>query len=485
MQKRVDQSFSADVIRAFVVVVIVTQVMMPSIVLAQQQPPSNATWVPAANVGTCTQCGNWHWTNQAGVACQTFTCLGPNWPKCAEKIPSEKICTPGSTFNVTQCSVTGVETCSYTCNTGGTGYLAPVCRAVGNGGNFRRQYCDYNASCPVNNGFVEGRPTTIDALCTQNGAVQTITRGACGTGGCSRKLICRPGQPCCRPGIDPACTPQCQSHGETIDVVPKCGPGGQGYQCTYGKLTLSVPLPCPSVTHKPFPRALVGQPIQFEITNACADLPTSGNRVDVGPPYDVCGDTIVAYEGQLAWICSTPDMSDAEWMMDERAWNVGKVGADGPILAQRTGATIRHTYETSSVDLAPNGPGYPDMLRRQPAYQVQLKTNYSLVGAFRYHYRTQERRCYNDAGKTQQRECRDSGYCDNPGFPERQNEWQCRPEGASETVWITPTREAPVFILPNIPVIGAKTPQDLGNPNSCGVIATSVLQSQAVLGVGQ
>jgi hypothetical protein len=222
--------------------ILVAATTLVSLTKAHAQPPDpNATWEPAPNVGTCTRCGTWHWTNADGVACQSFTCLGPGWPSCANQTRNGRLCTPGQSFVVTNCGAIGVQSCTYTCNASGDGYEPPVCRTIGNGGNFRRTFCDYNAGCPVDNGFVEGRPTTIAEICTQDGPLQTVTRGACGEGGCRRRLVCRPGRPCCRPGIDPGCTPQCVSRGEPLDITPQCGPGGAGYQCTFGRLTVSVP----------------------------------------------------------------------------------------------------------------------------------------------------------------------------------------------------------------------------------------------------
>ncbi|NJM40609.1 MAG: hypothetical protein HC853_07480 [Anaerolineae bacterium] len=299
---------------------------------------------------------------------------------------------------------------------------------------------------------------------------QTITSGLCGEGGCKKHLICRPGQPCCRPGIDPGCTESCEWNGEKIDITPKCGPGGAGYQCTFGKVTVSVPLPCPTVIRKPFPRAIVGQPVSFSIIDGCSALPSASNRTDIGPPYNECGDTIFAYEGQLAWICSKPDMSDAQWTMDERSWNVGQTNSAGTIPSTRIGSSVNHVYETSSYDKAPNGPGYPEMSKRQPAYQVQLKTNYSLVGAFKYHYRTQEERCYWGANQSGGRK-----QCHNPGAclsdPNAANREDCKPDGSRETVIISPTRELPSFIIGNISVTGAKTPQDLADPIAAALLA--------------
>jgi hypothetical protein len=432
-------------------------------------------------VGTCTRCGNWTWTNGDGQPCKSFACLGPGWPECANQQPrSGRICQPGSRFAVTSCGVTGVETCTYICNAQGTGYAPPTCQTVGNGGNFRRTYCDYNAGCPVQGGFVQGKPTTISEICTQNGVLQTVTRGGCGEGGCARRLVCRPGEPCCRPGIDPGCTPRCTWRNQTFDIQPKCGPGWAGYQCTFGKLTLSVPMPCPSVLRKPFPRAIVGQPVTLRIASACADLPRASNRVDIPPPYDQCGDEIFAYEGQMAWMCSRPDLSDATWTMDERSWNIGQTNGAGRIANQRSGLSVTHIYETSSYDLAPNGPGYPNIAQRQPAYQVQLQTNYTLVGAFRYHYRTREDQCFWGANYSGGRK-----RCHNPGAclsdPNAANREDCKPDGSKQTVVISPTRDLPAFIIPNISVVGAKTPQDAVNPNSCGVIALPVIASQSVL----
>jgi len=450
----------------------------PSPIVAATDPPPGAPWTAYPDIGSCSNCRKYAWTNQEGVACEKVTCLDPDWDQCNNTSP---LCTPGSSFNTLICGGTGIENCTYVCDANGKGYRQLLCIAVAGSGTVSRKFCDYNAGCGISaDGFLEGKPTTISQTCWTGQPSTTQSVGACGTGGCVRKLICKPGQPCCRPGIDPGCT-RCTSGGETFDIKPVCGPGGAGYQCTFGKVTVSVPMPCPTVVRQPFPRALVGQPATFQIVGGCSDLPTASNRADVGAPYNQCGDTIFAYEGQLSWICSKPDQSDAEWTMDERAWNVGQTNALGVIPATRNGPSVSHLYETSSYDKAPNGPGFPNLSQRQPAYQVQLKTNYSLVGSFKYHYRTTERRCYEDAGMTQRRTCRDDGYCGDVKFPERKNEWQCRPQGGSETVIVSPTRELPNFIIGDIAVLGAKTPQDLANPNSCGVIATPVIQSQAVL----
>jgi hypothetical protein len=230
---------------------------------------------------------------------------------------------------------------------------------------------------------------------------------------------------------------------------------------------------------QPFPRAIVGQPVKLWIADGCSELPSDSGRVEVPPPYDECNQTIFAYEGQLGWICSTPDMADAQWTMNERTWNVGQRNAAGVITASRTGSSITHIYETSSVDMPPNGPGYPNLMSRLPAYQVQLQTRYSLVGAFRYQYRKQETYCYETWGE--RKECRDSAYCDAYGYPQRRNEYRCRPDARTETVWVSPTLELPTFIIPNIPVEGARTPQDPGTANRCGVIPVPVIASQAIL----
>jgi hypothetical protein len=118
-------------------------------------------------------------------------------------------------------------------------------------------------------------------------------------------------------------------------------------------------------------------------------------------------------------------------------------------------------------------------MSRLPAYQVQLRTRYTLVGAFRYHYRTQERRCYETWGA--RKDCRDDNYCDDARFPERRDEYACRADHNVEMVWISPTKELPTFIIPDLAVEGARTPQDPANANRCGVVPIPVIQAQSVI----
>jgi hypothetical protein len=65
-------------------------------------------------------------------ACENYTCLGPGWPSCAP---------------------------------------------IGNGVNIRRTFCDYNAGCPIDCGFIEGQPTTLVEICTQNGPLKRSPAG--------------------------------------------------------------------------------------------------------------------------------------------------------------------------------------------------------------------------------------------------------------------------------------------------------------------
>lgn len=319
--------------------------------LAQPAPPPDARHYSCqriANIGSCSGCYQCNWLNGNDVLCQNTACTVGDYPACTSRA-SGPICKPGSQFEVTRCGVTGVERCSYTCNTQGSGY-ASACQAVGNGGNVRRTYCDYNAGCGGGNGYLIGQPVTVAKTCTQNGAQQSVTRGQCGAGGCTRRLQCPPGKKCdCPPE---GCTQCAWANGVSEPLMPECGPSGNGYgyACKYGRLTVEVALPCPSVARTPYPYGLVSLPHALSIVSTCAG-PSAQNSVGVPEPWNHCGDTVIGYRGQLAWLCSKPDQSDATWQMDERPWNLGHIGADGGrIEAQRTGRSIRHVYETSSVD---------------------------------------------------------------------------------------------------------------------------------------
>ncbi|NJM40608.1 MAG: hypothetical protein HC853_07475 [Anaerolineae bacterium] len=130
-----------------------------------QEPPPGSAWTPYPDIGSCTNCREYQWTiPETGVECTKVVCIDPRWQAglCFAKIK----CAP---FETTGCGVTGVERCSYTCKDENT-YNPPVCTVIGNGGNFRRTYCDYNAGCANDpGGFVNGKPVTVNMLCTQMG----------------------------------------------------------------------------------------------------------------------------------------------------------------------------------------------------------------------------------------------------------------------------------------------------------------------------
>jgi hypothetical protein len=378
----------------------------------------------------------------------------------------------GNTFSVNVCTGTGIDSCSYICGANGT-YTLQQCQRVGNNMNRRFEYCDYNAGCPVSGGYLQGKLTTVAQLCTQNGVQQTVVATAACGGVCSRKLVCRPGQPC-KGGEEPK---TCKWKSGVGELVPTCSDTGSGYTCTFGSLTLSVPKPCPTVSRTPFPRAIVSKPVRLT-ANVCGNLPSATGKQDVPEPWDDCGDTVVAYEGAMAWQCSA--QGGVNWTMDERSWNVGQTGSDGrKILNQRSGTVVSHVYETSSYDLMPNGPGV-NLTSRQPAYQVSLQTKYSLMAQFRYHHRTQEERCYWGANQSGGRK-----QCHNPGAclsdPNRANREDCKPDGSRETVIITPTRDLPAMVIPDVTVTGAKVPQDPVLGNTCGPVPIPVIQVQSVL----
>jgi hypothetical protein len=586
----------------------------------QEQVARADQCTPTGNVGSCTGCQQCTVVDEYGNVCDTsVVCTGPGWPNCLTQPPNSPVCSPGATYQTSTCSATGVQTCTYTCISDGTGWGNPACENVGNGGNFQQTFCDFGAGCPDgSNGQISGKPTTITQQCTQNGIVQTVTTGACGEGGCVRQAVCRPGKPCpqCKPdqtggacdyctpgdtracgtqtqtcdaggefppctqctpgagetrtcpngevvtcdasgefppcgqckqgdtvtcpnghvsqcidghyevcclpgqacctpgtpiycsgggvlsctsgGVAPTCPSGCEVNGTCPQVcnrLPECHSAGAYWVCTWnGVEVVSIPKPCPVVQRAPWPRGLVGVPNRLAIVGGC-DFPPSSNSVSIDPP--TCdARTIIGYRGTLAWTCESGGFDGAEWTMDERPWNIGHtsdnivspvtghpVGSDMlngdlTIYNVRRGPVVTHIYETSSFDKPQDGPGWPDLAQRQPAYQVQLKTQWTLVGNFQYQQRETIEVCKDNSNPPATVPCPPSQeWCDqHPGDP------NCRGDiHIHVTEIISPWHPGPVIRIPNIEIQGALTPQDTAKAPTCDTIGIPLIQSESVI----
>jgi hypothetical protein len=224
-------------------------------------------------------------------------------------------------------------------------------------------------------------------------------------------------------------------------------------------------MPCPGVTRNPFPRVIVGKPVTLEIGDACDDaVATHEVQVPAADPdqWGTCNaETVIGYRASLRWDCANPDR--ALWTMDERDFNIGRIGADGRVIdAERTGAQVSHVYETSSHDKPVTGPGYPDLGVRQPAYQVRVRTNWTLRGSFAYQVRRTEQRCADAWGNA--RRC---------GLD--------ADVAITRTVVVSPWIDAPAIVIPDIPVDGARASQDPATAQICSIVPVPVMQSQAVI----
>jgi hypothetical protein len=317
---------------------------------------------------------------------------------------------------------------------------------------------------------------------------------------------CKPGQPvycsgggilqCTPDGKVPVCPGGCEAGGNCPKVcnqLPECHPAGSTWACTWNSVpVVSVPLPCPQVQRQPWPRGLVGVPVRFEITVA-GSVPGASNSVSVSPP--TCDSrTIIGYRGTLSWMVENLD--GAQWSMDERPWNVGHASdnipspIDGRSVSQsmlngdltvrdeRQGRVVTHIYETSSYDKPENGPGFPDLAQRQPAYQVSLHTQWTLVGDFQYQQRETIVVCKDNSNPPQTVPCPPpQGWCDHhPGDPGCRSDIHIR-----VTEVISPWHPGPAIRIGGIEVVGAVTPQDTAKAPTCDVIAVPVIASQAVL----
>jgi hypothetical protein len=292
------------------------------------------------------------------------------------------------------------------------------------------------------------------------------------------------------------CQPDC---GDTPCETPVCVPGDSGIECSWGGTRiLTLDQPCPSVTRDPWPRGLVGVPMWFSVSGTGNAPSASG---DVWIDAITCeGRTIVGYLATAAWGRSL-DPADTRWTMDERTWNIGRIsddivsphtsrqvsqdmpGGDLTIRNERTGSTVAHIYETSSVDKPRNGPGWPNASERQPAYQVSVRTKWTLTASFWYRQRRIEQECWKDNNPATKCTCPESqDTCRNyPNLPGCNPAWTCHGNwNGPHTVIYTDTHRGPTLAFTQW-IDGATTPQDAGQPSTCGVIGTPVIQAQSVL----
>ena len=301
---------------------------------------------------------------------------------------------------------------------------------------------------------------------------------------------------CTPDGKVPVCPSGCDVNGtcpKVCNQLPECHPVGVGWACSWnGTPVVSVPTPCPQVQRTPWPRGLVGVPMRFAIVNT-SDVPGASNSVSVVPP--TCDSRIIiGYRGTLSWMVESLD--NAQWTMDERPWNIGQTSnniispVDGRPVSQsmlngdltirntRQGRAVTHIYETSSYDKPANGPGYPNLSVRQPAYQVGLHTRWTLVGNFQYQQRETVTNCYDNSSPPSRVTCPPpDDWCNaHPG------DSSCRPDiHIRVTEVISPWHPGPAIHVGGIEVVGAVTPQDAAKGSTCDTIPTPIIQSQSVL----
>ena len=328
--------------------------------------------------------------------------------------------------------------------------------------------------------------------------------------------------PYCRPGCIPGQTIYCPSGEQRIckadcthDPCTPCPPGGcppppctrecclgdpecverpGEWVCSWaGREIVRVPKPCPEVVREPWPRAMVGVPLELRITSSCQGATNSG-AVAVDPPMCPGSYYIIGLRGTVSFQCDSAQLADSEWRMDEREFNIGKTSDDimtpyvgdgqpgnNPSLRKprtvhqimsetegdaeirdiRRGLRVRHVYETPSYNKPVNGPGWPDANKREPAYQVSLRTKWRLTGAFQYQRLITYIRCYNNAGQ--------EVSCDSQPPPAYTRVF-------TETPWFT----GPTVSIP-VEVVGARVLADPVLRNQCTVIPIPVQQVQTVL----
>jgi len=448
-----------------------------------------------AQGGSCAGCYTvWTTDPVSNKPCQIMICTGvPDALLCFDKKAGSQVCNPSDSIQSNGCGAEGVNQCSYSCNATGTGWDAPTCNRVGNTGNFVREFCNYAAGCPNGaDGVINGKRTRIALLCTQNGMAQSTTEDACGScqtiGRCveSRDVICphttptpgptpTPGKP---PTSQPTPLPQCP--------VGSCQVSGCGWSCAWNGVGLANgAAPVPQVNRLPYPRGLVSVPNKFTITSQCAG-PTGGpsgvSRSEKEAPFLKCAgapEGIYGYRVSWSWMCGAPgapgDMG-ASWTMDERPWNVGHTNEGGETIQnQMGGMSIQHTYETSSYGKPETGPSH------QPAYQVQLTTQWTMAANFQRLVLTTETGCW-DANGNGISPCPSPDQCNDPNRTPPVGYDPCAAVATREKKSLNWVSDVSYAYRDTVP--GAMTnEQDPNNPGGCGVpMSVPVLKMDTVLG---
>lgn len=458
--------------------------------------PSEITSCNATAVQSCTYTCNADGTSWGNPTCvnvgnggnfqQTFCDFGAGCP------------------DVSNGMITGeLTTISQECTQNGV-IQSVTAGACGAGGCVRQAVCRPGQPCPT---CTPGSTNLECNYCTPGTTRQCGTQTeVCPASGqfppCEQcqtgdKFTCPNGTvlQCTPDGKVPTCPSSCDATGSCPTVcnqLPECHPDGAGWSCSWnGVPVVSVTLPCPSVQRTPWPRGLVGVPIRFELTGA-GNIPVASNSVSINPP--TCDNRpIIGYRGTLSWMVE--NLGAAQWSMDERPWNIGRtsndilspidgrpvsqsmLNGDLTIRNERQGRVVTHIYETSSYDKPANGPGYPDLAQRQPAYQVSVRTQWTLVGNFQYQQRETIEVCKDSANPSQTVACPPpQAWCDqHPGDP------SCGAAPIHVTEVISPWHTGPTIRIGGVQMVGALTPQDTAKAPTCDSIATPVIQSQAVL----
>ena len=410
-------------------------------------------------------------------------------PRCKRRIKVEckpgrpcPPCPPGQTGGVCDyCTPGDTRDCNGTTQVCGPDGVFPPCSPPCPPGS--------RVFCPCSGEWLECDPMGLFPSCPPGcNPGQTIY---CPNG---EQRICRADcthDPCppCPPGgcPPPPCTREC-CLGD-----PECFERGGEWVCSWaGYEIVRVPKPCPEVVREPWPRAMVGVPLELRITSSCQGAIKSGT-VGVSP---ICPNSyhIIGLRGTVSFQCDSAQLADSEWRMDEREFNIGKTSDDimtpyvgdgqpgnNPSLRKprtvhqimsetegdaeirdiRRGLRVRHVYETPSYNKPVNGPGWPDVNKREPAYQVSLRTRWRLTGTFQYQRLITHIKCYNKAGQ--------EVSCDSQPPPAYTHVFH-------ETPWFT----GPTVSIP-VEVVGARVLADPVLRNQCTVIPIPVQQVQTVL----
>lgn len=416
----------------------------------------------------CPTCEQHQYTDENGNLCCTVTC-GPDYPQCAGR---GRVCAPGASYTVAQCSSSGAaESCTYVCRGDGSGYDRRSCVAQPISQQ-RYVYCDFNASCPSGGaGVTLGKPVEVTRMCGAGGVLyenkQTI--GACGDRGCRKVTFCQfSGQTNCVSSTTPAPQTTCTGSISQADVVPpNCSLTGGGASCDWTGFGMgSVVAPCGTVFRTPFPRGLVSVPNKLTLTGFTN--PIGGAEHECRDPntgqLQIASNGIFKIGSYLSWM-STGELP--QWTMDERPWNIGKTNESGRTIANGySGYSIEHVYETSSVDKPALDPAVSSLTspRGWSAYQVQLRSRWNLSGHFYYQRREHQQVCYLGADPTQETPC-GSG----------------RGDIITTTRIISPVYGTTYYFGPQT-FSGAITPQDPLAPAAClSTIPVPVLQAQSTL----